>query len=144
MREIVGEDDRRLASTVRRGLEEAGFGVDLAGSGNEAVAATAATRYDLIVLDVMLPGRDGFAVCTELRRSRVRTPLLMLTARDAVSDRIRGLEAGADAYLGKPFASGELLARRRALGRRHLADRTAVIESGGIRLDTAARTVSVQ
>ncbi|HEV7467094.1 MAG TPA: response regulator transcription factor [Candidatus Dormibacteraeota bacterium] len=144
MRVLVVEDDLRLASTLRRGLEEAGFSVDLAGSGDEAVAATAATRYDLIVLDVMLPGRDGFAVCTELRRSRVRTPLLMLTARDAVSDRIRGLEAGADDYLVKPFAFGELLARLRALGRRHLADRSAVIESGGIRLDTAARTVTVQ
>jgi two-component system, OmpR family, response regulator len=144
MRVLVVEDDLRLASTLRRGLEEAGFSVDLAGTGDEAVAAATATRYDLIVLDVMLPGRDGFAVCTELRRTRVRTPLLMLTARDAVSDRIRGLEAGADDYLVKPFAFGELLARLRALGRRHLADRSAVIESGGIRLDTAARTVTVQ
>jgi DNA-binding response OmpR family regulator len=144
MRVLVVEDDLRLASTLRRGLEEAGFSVDLAGTGDEAGAATAATPYDLIVLDVMLPGRDGFAVCTELRRRRVRTPLLMLTGRDAVSDRIRGLEAGADDYLVKPFAFGELLARLRALGRRHLADRSAAIETGGIRLDTAARTVTVQ
>jgi DNA-binding response OmpR family regulator len=143
MRVLVVEDDLRLASTLRRGLEEAGFSVDLAGSGDEALGAAEGTPFDLVVLDVMLPGRDGFAVARELRNRRIRTPLLMLTGRDAVADRIRGLESGADDYLVKPFAFGELVARLRALGRRHLDARSAVIDAAGIRLDTAARTVTV-
>jgi DNA-binding response OmpR family regulator len=143
MRVLVVEDDLRLAATVRRGLQEAGFSVDLAGEGNEALQALEAAPYDLVVLDVMLPDRDGFSVATEMRRRRIRTPLLMLTARDAVDDRIRGLDAGADDYLVKPFALGELVARLRALGRRHLEDRSAVLQDGEIRLDTAARTVTV-
>jgi DNA-binding response OmpR family regulator len=143
MRVLVVEDDHRLANALRRGLEEAGFGVDLAHAGDEAIDAATATPFDLIVLDVMLPVKDGIQVCAELRRSRVSTPILMLTGRDAVPDRIRGLDAGADDYLVKPFAFGELLARLRALGRRQLDDRSAVLEAGGIRLDTAARTVSV-
>ena len=112
-------------------------------SGDDAVEFAKTTPFDLIVLDVMLPGRDGFAVCRDLRRMQVTTPILILTARDAVPDRVRGLEAGADDYLVKPFSFSELLARLRALGRRHLSDRTSVIELGGIRLDTAARTISV-
>ena len=117
--------------------------VDLAASGDEALELAAGTAFDLVVLDVMLPGQDGVTVCAELRRRKVRTPVLMLTAKDAVADRIRGLDAGADDYLVKPFAFGELLARLRALGRRHLSDRSSVIEAGGIRLDVAARTVTV-
>lgn len=143
MRVLVVEDDLRLAATLRRGLGEAGFSVDLASSGDEAIAAARSTPFDLIVLDVMLPGKDGFTVCAELRRGRIRTPLLMLTARDDVQDRIRGLEAGADDYLVKPFAFGELLARLRALGRRHLDDRSSVVEAAGIHLDTAGRLVTV-
>ena len=144
MRVLVVEDDLRLASTLRRGLVEAGFGVDLVDGGDKALEAAAHTTFDLIVLDVMLPGKDGFEVCTELRRRRIRTPLLMLTGRDAVADRIHGLDAGADDYLVKPFAFGELVARLRALGRRHLDDRSAVLEAGGIHVDTAARRVTVQ
>jgi DNA-binding response OmpR family regulator len=143
MRVLIAEDDVRLGRTLRRGLEEADFSVDTVTSGDDAVASAAATPFDLIVLDVMLPGRDGFAVCRDLRHMQVKTPILMLTARDAVPDRVRGLEAGADDYLVKPFSFSELLARLRALGRRHLPDRSSVIELGGIRLDTAARTVSV-
>ncbi|HEV7679593.1 MAG TPA: response regulator transcription factor [Candidatus Dormibacteraeota bacterium] len=143
MRVLVVDDDVQLAAALRRGLEEAGFSVDLAGSGDAAVAAASATPFDLLVLDVMLPGRNGLEVCRELRHARVHTPILMLTARDTVADRIQGLDAGADDYLVKPFAFGELVARLRALGRRHLPDRTAVLEAGDIRLDTARRTVTV-
>jgi two-component system OmpR family response regulator len=143
MRVLVVEDDRRLAATLRRGLGEAGFAVDLAADGQEGVAAAEATPFDVIVLDVMLPGLDGIQACTELRNNRVMTPILMLTARDSVDDRIRGLDAGADDYLVKPFAFGELLARLRALGRRQTDARSSVIDVAGIRLDTAARRASV-
>jgi DNA-binding response OmpR family regulator len=143
MRELVVEDDRQLAAVLRRGLEEAGFGVDLARTGPEGLESARATPFDILVLDVMLPGLDGMAVCNALRRERIDTPILMLTARDTVSDRISGLDAGADDYLVKPFAFGELLARLRALGRRHLPDRRAVIDAGALSLDTAAHTLSV-
>ncbi len=144
MRVLLVEDDRRLIATVQKGLEEDGMGVDTVHDGQAALAAAHATSFDVIVLDVMLTGPlDGFAVCAELRRARIRTPVLMLTGRDAVADRVQGLEVGADDYLIKPFAFSELRARIRALCRRHLADRSAVIEFGGILLDTAAHTVSV-
>jgi DNA-binding response OmpR family regulator len=143
MRVLVVEDDTQLAAALRRGLEEASFSVDLARTGDEGLAAATATPFDIVVLDVMLPGKDGLAVCAELRRARVDTPILMLTGRDTVSDRITGLDAGADDYLVKPFAFGELLARLRALGRRHLPDRSALLEAGELRLDTASQTVSV-
>jgi DNA-binding response OmpR family regulator len=145
MRVLIVEDDDRLANMLRIGLEEEGFGVDLIRDGEEAVAAAQVTRFDVITLDVMLPGeRDGFAVCREVRRLRVRTPVLMLTARDAVEDRVRGLESGADDYLVKPFAFVEFLARIRALARRHLEDRSAVLAAGSVRLDTAARDLRVE
>jgi two-component system OmpR family response regulator len=143
VRLLVAEDDLRLAATLRRGLNEAGFSVDLVARGDDALAAAAVTPFDVILLDVMLPGTDGVEVCTQLRRSGMHTPILMLTGRDALADRIRGLDAGADDYMVKPFAFGELLARLRALGRRHLPERSAVIELGGICLDTAARIVTV-
>ena len=143
MRVLVVEDDTQLAAALRRGLEEASFSVDLARTGDEGLAAATATSFDIVVLDVMLPGKDGLTVCAELRRARVDTPILMLTGRDTVSDRITGLDAGADDYLVKPFAFGELLARLRALGRRHLPDRSALLEAGELRLDTASQTVSV-
>lgn len=144
MRTLIVEDDRRLGLTLRRGLEEANFSVDLVTDGEEALAAALSTNFDAIVLDVMLPGeRDGVDVCAELRRRRVRTPVLMLTARDAIEDRVRGLEAGADDYLVKPFAFQELLARVRALTRRHLDDRAAVLHAGNLLLDTADRRVTV-
>jgi two-component system OmpR family response regulator len=145
MRILIVEDDARLANMLRLGLLEEGFGVDVLADGRDAIEAAQGTAYDVVTLDVMLPGRqDGFQVCAELRRLRVRTPVLMLTGRDAVADRVRGLEAGADDYLVKPFAFVEFLARLRALARRHLADRSAVLEAGSIRLDTSARELTVR
>jgi two-component system, OmpR family, response regulator len=143
MRVLLVEDDLRLAATVRRGLEEAGVGVDLASDGRDGLAAARATAFDVVVLDGMLPGLDGFAVCRELRSERVRVPIIMLTGRDSVEDRVHGLDAGADDYLVKPFAFAELLARIRALTRRHLDDRTAVLEAGQVRLDTQSHRVTV-
>src|SRR5215467_1489052 len=145
MRVLIVEDDARLANTLRLGLLEEGFGVDVLADGREAVEAAQGTAFDVVTLDVMLPGgMDGFEVCAELRRLRVRTPVLMLTGRDAVSDRVHGLEVGADDYLVKPFAFVEFLARLRALTRRHLADRSAVLEAGSLRLDTSARELTVR
>jgi two-component system OmpR family response regulator len=145
MRVLVVEDDQRLAAALVRGLSEAGIVVVLASDGHEAIASSWSGSFDVIVLDVMLPGAlDGFAVASTLRSGRVATPILMLTGRDAVEDRIRGLEAGADDYLLKPFAFDELVARLRALARRHLPERSAVLRAGTVRLDTSARTVSVK
>jgi DNA-binding response OmpR family regulator len=143
MRVLVVEDDSQLAATLRRGLEEAGFSVDLARTGDEGLESAAVTAFDIVILDIMLPGRDGIAVTGALRRARIDTPILMLTGRDTVADRILGLDAGADDSLVKPFAFGELLARLRALGRRHLPDRSAVLEAGDLRLDTASHTLAV-
>src|SRR5262245_29608526 len=144
MRVLIVEDDARLANILRLGLLEEGFGVDVLGDGEEAIEAAVATAFDVVTLDVMLPGAlDGFQVCAELRRRRDHTPVLMLTGRDAVADRVRGLEAGADDYLVKPFAFVEFLARLRALTRRHLAHRSAVLEAGALRLDTSARELTV-
>ena len=143
VRILVVEDDRRLAAALRRGLREDGFAVDLVEDGGEAVAFASTTTFDAIVLDIMLRGPDdGFAVCLALRDHRIRVPVLMLTARDAVNDRVRGLEAGADDYLVKPFALRELTARLRALTRRHLDSRQAVLRTGSLRLDTAARNIA--
>ncbi len=139
MRVLLVEDDRRLVASLRRGLEEAGLAVDLAYDGESALAATDTTAFDAIVLDIMLPRRDGISVCRALRDRHVDTPVLMLTGRDTVDDRVRGLEAGADDYLLKPFAFRELLARLRALTRRHLPNRTSLLTSGALSLDTDAR-----
>ena len=145
MRVLIVEDDRRLAATLRRGLSEEGFSVDLVEDGEEGVDAAGTTPFDAIVLDVMLPGRlDGFEVCRAIRDRRIRTPVLMLTALDEVDDRVTGLEAGADDYLVKPFAFRELLARLRALTRRHLDNRGAVLRVGEVEMDTSARTVRVR
>ncbi|MGH7902659.1 MAG: response regulator transcription factor [Candidatus Dormibacteraceae bacterium] len=144
MRVLIVEDDPRLANMLRLGLVEEGLGPDVVGDADEALAAASTTEFDVITLDVMLPGgRDGFEVCAELRRQRVHAPVLMLTARDAVEDRVRGLESGADDYLVKPFAFAEFLARVRALARRHLESRTAVLRLGALSLDTAARELTV-
>jgi DNA-binding response OmpR family regulator len=122
---LVVEDERRLAQLVRRVLEEEGHTVDLAYDGEEGLAMGMEASHDVIVLDILLPGIDGIEVCQALRKNRVDTPILLLTALDDVQDRVRGLDAGADDYLGKPFAFQELLARLRALGRRRVQAREA-------------------
>lgn len=143
MRILVVEDDPVMGRILEQGLDEAGFSVDLVTSGEEAIAAALTTPFDAISLDLMIPGEDGLEVCNRLRRRRIETPVLMLTARDAVGDRVRGLESGADDYLVKPFAFEEYIARLRALTRRHLAERSAIMEVAGISLDTRSRTASV-
>ena len=141
MRVLVVEDEAKLARLLRQGLRRQGMGVDVAGSGDEAVMRATATEYDLILLDVMLPGLDGFGVIRALRAEDVWAPTLMLTALDDVSDRVRGLDSGADDYLAKPFSFDELMARIRALLRRGARPRPAVLEVDGLRLDPAARRV---
>ena len=138
MRVLVVEDERKLGELLRRGLGEEGYAADLADRGEEALWMAQAVSYDAIVLDVMLPGADGFEICRRLRGNGVWSPVLMLTARDAVDDRVSGLDAGADDYLAKPFAFEELLARLRALTRRAPAERPPVLEIGDLRLDPAA------
>jgi two-component system, OmpR family, response regulator len=141
VRVLVVEDELKMAALLRRGLVEEGYAADVARTGEDAIDMARATPYDTIVLDVMLPGVDGFDVCRQLRTSGVWTPILMLTARDGVQDRVAGLDAGADDYLVKPFSFAELLARLRALARRGVAERPAVLEAGSLRLDPATRQV---
>ena len=130
-----------MASLLRRGLVEEGYAVDVTPSGQEALIRAGATDYDVIVLDVMLPGLDGFEVCRRLREQQVWSPVLMLTARDAVEDRVTGLDTGADDYLTKPFSFAELVARLRALTRRGPVERPTVLEVGALRLDPRTRQV---
>jgi len=138
MRVLIVEDEPKLARLIARGLSEEGHVADVAARGEDALWMARAAPYDAIVLDVMLPGLDGFATCAELRSSEVWAPVLMLTARDGIDDRVRGLDSGADDYLVKPFAFAELLARLRALVRRAPAERPAILEVGDLRLDPAA------
>ena len=142
MRILLVEDEIKMARTLRRGLEQEGYVVDAVADGEEALNRGLHDDYDAVVLDVMLPGRDGFSVCRELRTKGRWAPVLMLTARDAVEDRIRGLDAGADDYLVKPFSFGELLARLRALVRRGVTERPAVLEVDGVTLDPATHAVA--
>jgi two-component system OmpR family response regulator len=135
------EDDVRMAAAIRRGLRFEGLVVDVAGDGEHALRTVGATDYDAIVLDVMMPGLDGFETCRRLRADGVWVPVLMLTARDAVEDRIRGLDGGADDYLIKPFSLGELTARLRALVRRGPIERPTVLEVGNLRLDPGTHEV---
>jgi DNA-binding response OmpR family regulator len=145
MRILLVEDEPKIAAYVRRGLEEAGHAVDLAFTGPEAVDWAETVTYDAVVLDILLPGLDGVAVCAELRRRGHRLPILMLTARDGVDDRVRGLDAGADDYLVKPFAIEELLARLRALGRRSAdAPKTTLLQVADLTLETATHRVARQ
>lgn len=139
MRLLVVDDEPKMAKLIARGLTEEGHAVDVAGRGEDALWMAGSVSYDAIVLDVMLPGLDGFAVCTELRRQGVWTPVLLLTARDAVDDRVSGLDTGADDYLVKPFAFAELLARLRALTRRAPSERPVELQVGDLRLDPARR-----
>ena len=139
MRILVVEDELKMAGLLRRGLVEEGHAVDVTRSGDDAVWMAAATEYDAIVLDLMLPGIDGVEACRRMRDQGVWAPVLMLTARDGVDDRIAGLDAGADDYLPKPFSFAELLARLRALARRGAVERPVVLEAGDLRLDPATR-----
>jgi two-component system OmpR family response regulator len=139
VRVLIVEDEPKMAALLQRGLEEAGFAADAVGHGEDALWRAQATPYDAIVLDIMLPGMDGVTVCRRLRNAGVWSPLLMLTARDAIDDRVSGLDAGADDYLVKPFALHELLARLRALLRRGAVARPVVLETGDLRLDPASR-----
>ena len=142
MRLLVVEDDEKLARAVTRGLRGEGHAVDTVGDGDAALVQAAVNDYDAVVLDVMIPGRDGFAVCRTLRERGCWAPVLMLTARADVDDRIRGLDTGADDYLAKPFDFGELVARLRALVRRAPAQRPARLEVGDHVVDPATRRVT--
>jgi two-component system, OmpR family, response regulator len=141
MRVLIVEDEVKMASLIRRGLREEGLAADVAIKGEDALWMAGSTEYDAIVLDVMLPGIDGFETCRRLRGDGVWTPVLMLTARDGVEDRVAGLDGGADDYLTKPFSFAELLARLRALARRGSVERPSVLSAGGLRLDPATRQV---
>jgi two-component system, OmpR family, response regulator len=141
MRVLIVEDEIKMASLIRRGLRGEGLAADVAIKGEDALWMAGSTGYDVIVLDVMLPGIDGFETCRRLRQEGVWAPVLMLTARDAIDDRVAGLDGGADDYLTKPFSFAELLARLRALARRGPVERPTVLEVGDLRLDPAARRV---
>jgi two-component system OmpR family response regulator len=139
VRVLVVEDDLRMASMLRRGLTEDGYAVDVVSDGLDAVWHATEVDYDAIVLDVMLPGADGFEVCRRLREAERWAPVLLLTARGAVGDRVRGLDSGADDYLAKPFSFHELSARLRALIRRGSPRRPSVLKAGTLALDPAAK-----
>jgi two-component system OmpR family response regulator len=141
MRVLIVEDEVKLASLIRRGLREEGLLADVAIKGEDALWMAGSTEYDVIVLDVMLPGIDGLETCRRLRGDGVRTPILMLTAKGEVADRIEGLNVGADDYLVKPFAFGELVARLHALGRRGEIERLPLLQVGDLRLDPVTHRV---
>jgi two-component system, OmpR family, response regulator len=141
VRILIVEDEVKLATLLRRGLAEEAHAADVAATGEDALWMAQATAYDAIVLDLMLPGIDGLEVCRRLRAAGVWSPVLMLTARDALADRIGGLDAGADDYVTKPFAFAELVARLRAVARRGTPERPTVIVVGDLALDPATRTV---
>jgi len=141
MRVLIVEDEPHMAELIGRGLEREGMAVDIASTGEQAVEMATAADYDSIVLDILLPGIDGFETCRRLRSSQVWAPVLMLTALDSVEDRVLGLDTGADDYLVKPFAFAELLARLRAVSRRREPERPSVLEAGDLRLDPASRRV---
>jgi DNA-binding response OmpR family regulator len=144
VRVLVVEDDPRVSASVQTGLEHSGFTVDVVADGSEALAAALAIEYDAIILDVMLPGKNGITVSQTLRAEGRATPILMLTALDEVIERVAGLDAGADDYLSKPFAMAELVARVRALVRRRLPGKRVVMEAGPMTIDMGAHTVRVK
>jgi len=141
MRILIVEDERQMAQVLRRGLSEEGHAVDVARTGPDGLAMATPDSFDVIILDVMLPGLSGFDVARRLRRARIRTPILMLTARDTNADVVAGLDAGADDYLVKPFSFDVLLARLRAVARRGPTERGVVMTVGDLRLDTGAHEV---
>lgn len=142
MRVLVVEDERKISTYLKRGLEEQGYAVDTAFTGREALDWAEAAPYDMIILDILLPEMDGLTVCRELRKNDNRTPILILTARDAVDDRVNGLDAGADDYLVKPFALKELLARLRAMSRRKAdTPKSPTVQISDLTLDTLTRRV---
>jgi DNA-binding response OmpR family regulator len=142
MRLLLAEDDAQLGKTLMKGLRQESYAVDIVADGENAVYQALVNEYDVIILDVMMPRRDGFSVCRELRRNGRRTPVLMLTARDTVADKITGLDAGGDDYLTKPFEFAELLARLRALLRRRTTDLLAAeVRIGSLRVNMASHTV---
>ena len=143
MRVLVVDDDQRLAANLSRAFELSGIATDVVLNGTDAIAAASTSSYDAMVMDRMLPGMDGIEVVRRLRQRRVAAPILMLTARDSVNDRISGLDAGADDYLTKPFALGEVVARIRALTRRHLPERSAILSCGPLVLDVAGHRLTI-
>lgn len=142
MRVLVVEDEPKMRALLRRALTEEGYAVDVAADGPAALVLAELAGFDAVVLDLMLPGLDGFGVCARLRRRGIWVPMLILTAREAVADRVRGLDGGADDYMTKPFSLDELLARLRALIRRGPKERPAVLRAGDLCLDPATRTVA--
>lgn len=138
MRVLIAEDEKKIADFIKRGLKEEGYAADIAATGPEALTLAEENPYDLLLLDVMLPGLDGVAVCARLRASGFAAPILMLTAKDRVEDKVKGLDSGANDYLTKPFAFEELLARIRALLRAKPAEQSALLSAGDIELDLAA------
>ena len=141
MRILLVEDNHRLSYSLKMSLSEEGYAVDVAYDGEEGQELAASAPYDAIILDILLPKKDGLEVCRELRRQRVNTPIVMLTARDTVADRVRGLDSGADDYLVKPFALSELLARLRALLRREAAQKSGLLVVGDLALDPSSHRV---
>ena len=141
MRILIVEDDRRLSGIIKRGFLEEGYAVDTAYDAEEGEYLAEDTAYDLIILDIMLPKKDGIEICQDLRLRKINTPILMLTARDAVEDRVKGLDAGADDYLVKPFAFNELMARVRALLRREGLSKSPRLQVGDLAMDTLTREV---
>ncbi len=141
MRILVVEDERRLAGIIKRGLLEENYSVDTSFDGEDAQYMAETISYDMIILDVMLPKKDGITVCHELRTKMINIPILMLTAKDTVEDRVKGLDSGADDYMVKPFAFSELLARVRALLRRKALSKTAKLQVGDLIIDTLTREV---
>jgi len=142
MRILIVEDDKKVGGFLKKGLEEEQYAVDICRNGTDALYMAQITPYDVIILDIMLPGKDGFTVCREIRENSILSPILMLTAKDEIKDKVTGLSEGADDYLTKPFSFEELLARLRALMRRNQDYKTKTLKAGNLKLDPLRRIVS--